>query len=76
MAVSRAFGDLEYKNVASGKPPLVVSDPEIRMQKLTADDEFLLLACDGLFDVFTSQEAVDFIRRRLAAMPPGKQVRK
>lgn len=74
LAVSRAFGDIEYKNVGTGKPPLVTADPEIRIEKLTPADEFLLLACDGLFDVFTSQEAVNFVRRRLATMPPGEQV--
>ena len=26
-------------------------------------DEFLILACDGLFDVFSSAEAVEFARR-------------
>lgn len=25
-------------------------------------DQFLLLACDGLFDVFTPEEAVAFVR--------------
>lgn len=61
--------------MALGKPPLVIADPEIRMERLTAADEFLLLACDGLFDVFTSQEAINFVRTRLAAMPPEEQVR-
>ncbi|XP_055388589.1 uncharacterized protein LOC129617284 [Condylostylus longicornis] len=57
-----------------GKPPLVVGDPEIRMERLTPADEFLLLACDGLFDVFSSQDATNFVRSRLAQMPPGEQV--
>ena len=28
-------------------------------------DEFLLLACDGIYDVMNNQELVDFIRWRL-----------
>ncbi|PHJ25519.1 protein phosphatase 2c domain-containing protein [Cystoisospora suis] len=55
------------------RAPLVTASPEIRKEALTEDDEFLLLACDGLFDVFTSQEAVTFIRERLATMPEAEQ---
>merc|ERR1712187_344422 len=61
------MGDCKYLG------PLVIAEPEIRMQKLTAEDDFLLLACDGLFDVFGNQEAVDFIHTHLSAMPPGEQ---
>ena len=32
---------------------------------LQAEDEFLLLACDGLWDVFSSQRAIEFARSRL-----------
>lgn len=75
LGVSRAFGDEEYK-VAAGQAdgkPLVIVDPEIRIEQLTPQDEFLLMACDGLFDVFSSQEAVDFISGRLASMPSNEQ---
>ena len=30
--------------------------PEIRTQTLRPGDEFLLLACDGIWDVLTNQE--------------------
>lgn len=73
LAVSRAFGDEEYKLSRDGQKPLVIADPEIRIEQLTTQDEFLLMACDGLFDVFTSQEAVDFIHARLASMPSNEQ---
>mmetsp|Transcript_13908 Transcript_13908/g.33601 ORF Transcript_13908/g.33601 Transcript_13908/m.33601 type:complete len:606 (+) Transcript_13908:97-1914(+) len=73
LAVSRAFGDTEYKTASAGHQPLVSVEPEIRTEKLRAGDEFVLLACDGLFDVFSSQEAVDFVRDRLASMPPKEQ---
>jgi len=75
LAVSRAFGDEEYKITperSNGKP-LVIADPEIRVEQLTPQDEFLFMACDGLFDVFSSQEAVEFIHSRLASMPSNEQ---
>lgn len=30
--------------------------------ELTPNDEFLILACDGLWDVFANQDAADFIK--------------
>lgn len=67
LAVSRAFGDIEYKCVAGAAPALVIVDPEIRMIDLREDDEFVILACDGLFDVYGSQEIVTTIRMQLQA---------
>ncbi|PFH38608.1 hypothetical protein BESB_009500 [Besnoitia besnoiti] len=55
------------------REPLVIAVPEIRLHILSPSDDFLLLACDGLFDVFSSQEAVAFIYSRLSAMPPYEQ---
>jgi serine/threonine protein phosphatase PrpC len=35
-----------------------VAEPEIVEERLVVgEDQFVLIACDGLFDVFTSQEA-------------------
>jgi len=75
LAVSRAFGDEEYKYMPDrgNAKPLVIADPEIRVEQLTPQDEFLFMACDGLFDVFSSQEAVEFMHSRLASMPSNEQ---
>uniref|UniRef100_A0A0G4GC43 PPM-type phosphatase domain-containing protein n=1 Tax=Chromera velia CCMP2878 TaxID=1169474 RepID=A0A0G4GC43_9ALVE len=80
LAVSRAFGDFDYKvrtdTQESGRTdqaPLVTSVPEVRVERLQHNDDFLLLACDGLFDVFTSQEAVDFVREGLSKMRKNEQ---
>jgi protein phosphatase 2C family protein 2/3 len=32
---------------------------------LADEDQFLLLACDGLFDVFSPEEVVDFVRTHM-----------
>ena len=37
------------------------------LQVLSHSDEFLLLACDGLFDVFRSQDAIALARQELIA---------
>lgn len=65
--LSRALGDLEYKQVKSLPPEeqMVTANPEIRSIQLESDDEFLILACDGIWDVLSNQEAVDFVRERL-----------
>ncbi|KAF4735892.1 hypothetical protein FOZ63_032923, partial [Perkinsus olseni] len=74
LAVSRAFGDLEYKTgLPADQTPLVISEPEIHAEFIQDGDEFIVIACDGLFDVLSSQEVVDFVRSRLLHMPKGEQ---
>lgn len=46
LAVSRAFGNKELKN-------WVPADPSVNEILLTSEDRFLVLACDGLWDVCT-----------------------
>ncbi|CAM9769090.1 unnamed protein product [Chrysoparadoxa australica] len=42
--------------------PLVISVPEVLSTALTVEDEFLVLACDGLFDVLANEEVVRIAR--------------
>eukprot|EP00850_Spirogloea_muscicola_P016967 SM000141S00911 [mRNA] locus=s141:212239:214880:- [translate_table: standard] len=55
LAVSRAFGDRLLKRY-------VVAEPEIQEEMLTPEDEFLVLASDGLWDVVSNQDAVSMIQ--------------
>ncbi|EFR04689.1 phosphatase 2C ABI1 [Nannizzia gypsea CBS 118893] len=56
LAVTRALGDTYMKDLVTGHPftTETVIQPET--------DEFLILACDGLWDVCSDQEAVDLVR--------------
>ena len=35
--------------------------PEIKKEKITSECKFLVIACDGIWDCLSSQEAVDFV---------------
>ena len=66
--LSRALGDLKYKgNTAVARAEqMITAEPDVKVVRLEASDEFLLLACDGVWDVMTSQQCVDFVRERIA----------
>lgn len=40
---------------------LVVARPEMLSCRITPEDEFVLLACDGLFDVFSTDEVCGYV---------------
>ena len=65
--LSRALGDLQYKrNKALTPGEQVISGmPEIKTETLTAEDRFLVIACDGIWNSMTSQQVVDFVNERL-----------
>eukprot|EP01112_Ceratiomyxa_fruticulosa_P002750 TRINITY_DN1294_c0_g1_i1.p1 TRINITY_DN1294_c0_g1~~TRINITY_DN1294_c0_g1_i1.p1 ORF type:complete len:311 (+),score=73.90 TRINITY_DN1294_c0_g1_i1:296-1228(+) len=54
LAVTRSLGDHAMKDY-------VIADPYTQTNKLDAGDTHLILACDGLWDVASDQEAVDLI---------------
>lgn len=64
MAVSRAFGDFEYKSNSKLPGPedqAVCSIPFIHCHSRSEKDAFLLLACDGIWDVMTNEEVAHFV---------------
>jgi protein phosphatase 2C family protein 2/3 len=69
LGVARAFGDFHIEGLKGdpdgGTPGPLIVEPEVERWSLTAEDEFLVIACDGLWDVFSSQNAVDFARQAL-----------
>lgn len=54
LSVSRAFGDVEAG-------PQVTHKPDVFKYQMDKNDKFIIVACDGLWDVIETQEAVDFV---------------
>mmetsp|Transcript_6108 Transcript_6108/g.13605 ORF Transcript_6108/g.13605 Transcript_6108/m.13605 type:complete len:201 (+) Transcript_6108:3-605(+) len=82
LGVSRAFGDIQFKSfdeepgVVGGKEDMqsiwgakqhVISKPDFKHFVVERQFEFVIMACDGLWDVFDCQEAVNFVRKKLAS---------
>ena len=67
LAVSRALGDFDYKAQAKLPPAqqLVSPEPEVDILERCEEDQFVLLACDGVWDVLENEEAVELIGARL-----------
>lgn len=67
--LSRSIGDLEYKknNAIPQKDQMITAYPEVRIENLVEGDQFLVLACDGVWDMLTSQECVNFVAARIAS---------
>lgn len=65
LAVSRSFGDAEFKVPKTGAN-FVSSEPFLKKIELVPDvHQFLIIACDGLWDVVKYQEAADVVTRGL-----------
>ncbi len=55
LSVSRAFGDLD-------NTPHVTHIPDVYNYKLGLEHEFIIMACDGLWDSVQENEAINFVR--------------
>ncbi|KAJ0402547.1 hypothetical protein P43SY_000810 [Pythium insidiosum] len=64
LAVSRALGDFTYKQRNDLKPEeqQVSAEPEIKVEPRDGTEEFLLIACDGIWDVLTNEDACAHVR--------------
>lgn len=60
LGVTRALGDWYMK-----KDNLLIAEPDVRQIVMTDTDEFMIIACDGIWDVMSNQEAVTLVRGQL-----------
>lgn len=65
--LSRALGDHSYKlqSELSAHEQQITAVPDVKQTQLTEADEFMVIACDGIWNVKGSQEVVDFVADRL-----------
>eukprot|EP01026_Neomeris_dumetosa_P047277 TRINITY_DN4055_c0_g1_i2.p1 TRINITY_DN4055_c0_g1~~TRINITY_DN4055_c0_g1_i2.p1 ORF type:complete len:397 (-),score=48.23 TRINITY_DN4055_c0_g1_i2:820-2010(-) len=58
LAISRALGDLDFK-----EPQRVVEcEPDVHHRSIQDEDNFVIMASDGLWDVVSDQQAVDIVK--------------
>ena len=60
-------GDFDYKRVPGFGPfeQLISPEPEISEWVRTPKDEFVVLACDGVWDVMSNKDICEFVRYQL-----------
>lgn len=68
------LGDFAYKQNKdlSAEEQMITAHPEVRQILLTDADEFIVLACDGIWECLGDQKVVDFVRDRLIGKVPCK----
>jgi len=71
--ITRALGDFHYKNREDLPTELqkVSSHADITTFDLSADDEFMVLGSDGIFELHSNQGIIDHVR---SALQDGKRV--
>lgn len=69
LSVSRAFGDNDNK-------PFISHLPEISKYTLNRKDKFIIIACDGLWDVISNQNACNFVLKLMNIKYKGNYAKK
>uniref|UniRef100_A0AAX7SWK4 Protein phosphatase 1G n=1 Tax=Astatotilapia calliptera TaxID=8154 RepID=A0AAX7SWK4_ASTCA len=72
--LSRAIGDHFYKRNKSLPPEeqMISAMPDVKVLTLNEDHDFMVIACDGIWNVLSSQEVVDFISEKIKPDQNGK----
>ena len=67
LRMARSFGDFYCKldDDRTQRDQIVTCTPDIHIERRLSSDAFLILACDGIWDVCTNQEAVSFLGPRI-----------
>ena len=67
LAVSRALGDFQYKDRPDLKPEeqKVTAYPDIEIKERKGEDEYIVIACDGIWDVCSNEECCGLVEEIL-----------
>jgi len=63
--VSRAFGDIEFKDKESFEPKVVTPEPYVNERELAEGSEFVIIANAGLWSIISKEDAVTFVKENL-----------
>ncbi|OMJ29286.1 putative protein phosphatase 2C [Smittium culicis] len=68
LALSRALGDFDFKknDRKSDEEQIVTALPDVLNRTLTKNDEFIVVACDGIWDCLSNQQVVHFVREKIS----------
>ncbi|GFR94981.1 protein phosphatase 1G, partial [Elysia marginata] len=73
--LSRAIGDHVYKRntEVSAREQMITALPDVQMEELCEKDQFIVIACDGIWNYMSSQEVVDYVLMKLKDPEKRKQ---
>ncbi|KAL3619413.1 hypothetical protein CASFOL_036983 [Castilleja foliolosa] len=60
-----------FRNDYIGTEPYISCSPSLRHHKLSAEDQFVVLSSDGLYQYFSNQEVVSHVQNFLERFPDG-----
>ena len=65
--LSRCLGDLEYKNNKnlSAQEQIITAYPDVIEEKMSKENEFIIIGCDGIWDCIQDQDACDIIIKKV-----------
>jgi protein phosphatase 1G len=67
--LSRAIGDHGYKMNHELAPDaqMISAMPDLKVIELEPEDDFMVLACDGIWNYMSNEEVVGFVKQRIDA---------
>lgn len=74
----KVFNEKGIKSFSEAKefltPPYLTAEPEVTSYQLQRTDKFLILATDGLWDMLSNEEAVEFVKDNLQKHNPDYNI--